>query len=79
MDKLIVDADLRSRLHNVESTLEVCDESGQTLGHFVPAPDRLRSAYDWAGTAFTDDELERARQETGGRTLSEIRQRLGGS
>jgi hypothetical protein len=79
MDKLIVDADLRLRLHNLDSTLELCDESGQTLGHFVPAPNRLRWAYDWARTAFTDDDLERARQKAGGRTLTEILQRLGRS
>lgn len=79
MDKVIVDAELRSRLHNLDSTLELCDESGLTLGHFVPTPDRLRWAYDWARTAFTDDELERARQEPGGRTIAEILQRLGRS
>jgi hypothetical protein len=39
----------------------------------------LRWAYDWARTAFTDDELEHARQETGGRTLAEVLQRLGRS
>jgi len=69
----------RDDLPLIDSTLEPCDESGLTLGHFVPAPDRLRWAYDWARTAFTDDELERARQEPGGRTIAEILQRLGRS
>jgi hypothetical protein len=77
MAKVIVDADLRSRLHNLESTLELCDESGLTVGYFVPSPDRLRWAYDWARTAFPEDELERSRQELGGRTIAEILQRLG--
>ena len=79
MEKVIVDADLRSRLHNLDSTLVLCDEAGQVLGHYVPAPDRLPWAYDWARTAFTDDELERARQEPGGRTTAEVLERLGRS
>ncbi len=76
MTKVIVDAALRSRLHNLDSALELCDEDGRTLGHFVPAPEDLRWAYDWARTAFTEDEIERAQQEEGGRTTAEVLERL---
>ena len=30
--------------------LTFCDESGRTLGYYVPAPDQRREMYEWART-----------------------------
>jgi hypothetical protein len=72
MNRIIVDRSLRSRLDNLDSRLEFCDESGKTLGYFVPASEQERLLYTWARAEFTDEELERARREPGGLTVSEL-------
>ena len=76
MNRVVLDQSLRSKLNNLDSQLELCDESGRVVGYFVPAEEHHRLLYDWAQSQFTDEELERARQEPG-RTLSEIWARLG--
>lgn len=76
MTKIILDAALRARLHDLTREVEFCDESGRTLGYFVPTDDYLRWAYGWARTQFTDEELGQARDEPGGRTTAEVLGRL---
>jgi hypothetical protein len=60
----------------MDSSFEFCDESGRTLGFFVPAPDQLGPVYDWARAEFTEEEIERARREPRGRTTDEVLSRL---
>ena len=72
MNKILVDPSLRSRLDNLDSRLEFCDESGKTLGYFVPASEQERLLYAWARAEFTDEEIERARGESGGLTIAEV-------
>jgi hypothetical protein len=78
VEKILVESTIRSRLHGLDSELEFCDEAGRTLGYFVPRQGSDRD-YEWAKGAFTDAELEQARQEPGGRTTAEVLARLGGS
>jgi hypothetical protein len=69
---VVLDESLRTRLHNLNGIVKLCDESGEVVGHVVPnnVPgeilDGLRKCPD------SEKELERSRQETGGRTLEEI-------
>ncbi len=72
MNRIIVDQSLRSRLNNLQSRLELCDESGETLGYFVPASERQRLLYAWARAEFTDEEIALARAEPGGVTIAEV-------
>ena len=37
MSKITLDATLRSKLNGLNESLEICDEGGQTVGHFLPA------------------------------------------
>ena len=39
MTRIIVDEDLRSKLHNLAEPLELCDSSGRVLGRVVPTFD----------------------------------------
>ena len=78
MVKILVESTIRSRLNGLDSELEFCDESGRTLGYFMPRPKSDRD-YEWAKGEFTDEELEQARHELGGRTTAEVLARLGGS
>jgi hypothetical protein len=76
MTRIQVDSEVLSKLNNLDSTLELCNESGVTLGHFYPAADRKRKLYEWAKTAFSDEELEAAEREPGGVTTEELLARL---
>ncbi len=75
MGKLTLDAELRAKLNGLNEPLEVCDESGRTLGHFLPANLYREWAYAWAKAQFADQaEREQARQEIrseGGLTTAE--------
>jgi hypothetical protein len=69
MTRLTLDAATCGKLGDVTACVELCDESGRTLGYFTPA-DRL----DYAGVhpPIGDEELDQRQQETGGRSLREI-------
>lgn len=77
MDKIILDQSLRSKLTRPNETLEFCDESGRTLGHFLPPEIYRELLLAWSREHISDEELERRMQEPGGRTLAEIWKRLG--
>jgi hypothetical protein len=79
MSRVIVDESLRSKLNGFNEEVELCDESGKTLGHFLP-PDVYREfLVAWSEAHTTDEELERRMNEPGGRTLAEIWKSLGRS
>jgi len=52
--------------------LELCDETGKTVGHFLPDELYKRLVYDWVKAQTTEEELRRISQEPGGRSLAEI-------
>ena len=74
MTKLTLDADLRSKLNGLDEPLEVCDEFGRTVGHFLPSAlyDELFYAALAAESPHSKEELRRRHQETRGRSLAEI-------
>jgi hypothetical protein len=37
MTRLVLDPELREKLHNLTEPLELCDESGRVLAHVTPA------------------------------------------
>jgi hypothetical protein len=62
--KIIVDETLRTRLHNLTETVDLCDASGQILARVVPAPPF--DASDWEAfepAPLSEEELERRRNE----------------
>jgi hypothetical protein len=79
MRQIVLDPQLRAKLNGLNKQLEMCDESGKTLGHFVPAElyKKMLYAAVLAACPHSPDELERRRRETGGRTLAEIWKNLG--
>jgi hypothetical protein len=78
MNKIIIDEPLRSKLHDLRDHAELCDQAGQTVGHFL-SPQLYQSllykALDEPG--LTREEVERRLAQPGGRPLSEIWKRLG--
>jgi len=75
MNKIVLDSDTISKL-GAGGQLEICDTSGRTFGFFVPAGGKKVSLQDWAAMLFTDEELENARNEPGGKTTQEVLERL---
>jgi len=75
MHRVMLDESLRSQLDRVADA-ELCDASGQTIGHFLSQEVYQRLLYDWANAQISDEELERRRRQPGGRSLEEIWRRL---
>ncbi len=78
MTRMIADADLKTKLANLDDVLEVCDEAGKTLGYFHPA-DKGAAVPDRPRSPFSDEELRRRQQQRQGRPLSEILKGLAGT
>ena len=75
MPKVILHKALQAQLGGLEE-VELCDESGNGLGHFLSEKLYRRLLYDWANAQITDEELQRRLDASGGRTLAEIWSRL---
>jgi hypothetical protein len=78
MQKVILNEDLRSKLNGLNEHLELCDDTGKRLGHFLPE----HIFREWLIALSKDEissaeELDRRMQEPGDKTLKEIWQRLG--
>lgn len=77
MTRLVLDSAMRSKLIDLDCEVEFCDEAGRTLGYFLPAELHGETLREWAQSEVSEEELERRRNEPGGRTLKEIWARLG--
>ena len=78
MAKVIVDESLRSRLNGLDEQVELCDESGRTMGHFLPDALYKKLLYTFDQCPYTEEEIgQHMPDEPGGRPLAEIWQRLG--
>jgi len=61
--KIVLDPSLRAKLNGLDSEFEVCDETGRTLGHFLPEEVYRELLYTWAKAQVTDEEIAQARHE----------------
>jgi len=77
MARVIIDESLRTKLNGLSAEVEFCDESGRTLGRFLPEELFMKMLYAWLNSQVTDEELDEADREPGGRTLAEIWKSLG--
>lgn len=72
MTQVTVGSQLRNRLDAVNSEAELLDESGQVLGYFVAPQLHRELLLAWSRATVSDEELEQASRESGGRALEEI-------
>ncbi len=77
MSRVMLDPQLRSKLNGLDDQLEICDESGKTLGRFLPEALYRELLLAWAKADLPDEELQRRRNEPRGHTLAEIWEKLG--
>lgn len=72
MTKVTVDAETRSRLAGLDDLLELCDESGRTIGFFHPNVALNGREEAAALSPHTDEEIHELRKQQGGRPLADI-------
>jgi hypothetical protein len=79
MSKVKIDQSLRAQLNGLKEPMEVCDETGLLLGHYLPADLYQKLFYKALATEspHSAEELERRHREKGGRSLAEIWKSLG--
>jgi hypothetical protein len=66
MSQITLDAALAQRLKTAQGPLELCGPSGELLGQFTPASKSRITV------PFTEEEIARSKQKSGGRPLAEI-------
>jgi hypothetical protein len=72
MTTIVVDKELREKLRSLGREVPLCDETGSTIGWFLPEAEYMKVLYERAKNMFTDEELERAEKQAGGRPLADI-------
>lgn len=68
MNRVTVDHSASLQLDGVSQPVQVFDENGKLLGHFVPTS----SLDPTASCPFSDEKLAKMRGASGGRPLNEI-------
>jgi len=76
MTQMQIAQELSERLTSGRQQVELHDEQGRLIGFFVPAGEFTPELRAWAETAFSEEELLAAEQESGGSTWEEIRREL---
>jgi hypothetical protein len=72
MTKVELDAATRAKLHDLSEVVEVCDESGRTLGYFHPIVPSNQAVETEVQPPLSEEELLRRQQQPGGRPLKDI-------
>jgi hypothetical protein len=76
MDRVLVDDSFRMKLDEFRTRCELCDKHGHVLGVFIPAAERQKRLYEQARAHFSEEDLERRCQDTGGLTTAEVMKKL---
>ncbi len=72
MTRVVIDAQTWANLRDQNGLLELCDSSGQTLAYYQPAVRVGRVEGGKIRSPYTDEEIEKLRHQTGGKTLAEF-------
>jgi len=72
MTTVVIDAVLRSKLGNLAESVQIEDESGRVLGHFLPILDAPQRE-----AQISQEEIELRLHHGGGRSFADIMQDLG--
>jgi hypothetical protein len=69
MTRITIDDSLRERLQSEHDCVQLCDEEGKTIGHFLPSEVYARMIFDKGNARISDEELEKRLNEPGARPL----------
>jgi hypothetical protein len=70
MSRLTVDSATLAKLHGLSQPMDLCDEQGRVLGHFVPYPGGVSSAD--LELDIPEEELDRRAANFHGRELADL-------
>jgi hypothetical protein len=70
MTRVVLDTTMLEKLQSLRERAELVDPQGRLIGFFDPM--RVPEVIDSHECPYTEEELRRAEQEPGGRTLEEI-------
>lgn len=68
MNRIVINQNTSSQLDALSQPVELRDETGKLLGHFIPTSSLAASA----SCPYSEDGLTAMRSESDGRTLNEI-------
>jgi hypothetical protein len=77
MPAITLDQELRAKLNGLNEVMPVQDETGRTIGHFVPDDLFKKMLQKSVSIPYSEEELKRRDQEVGTYTLQEIWKELG--
>jgi hypothetical protein len=63
MTRIVLDSELREKLHNLTESLELCDEGGRVLAHVTPADSSSRR--EGTEPQISKEELRRRKENKG--------------
>lgn len=72
MNRIIIDDSLKTKLFGVSEPVVLYDGSGSALGHFVP----IVFVGEKDECPYSQEELQRMRAESGGRSWADIQKSL---
>ena len=71
MQKVQLSPEVLAKLGGVNFAAELCDEAGATQAVVLPVEMYREMLLAWSDDAFREEDLQRARAETGGYTTAE--------
>ena len=70
MTRFVLDSTTGAKLQGARQPLELCDQTGRVLGHFIPLVEQAISPM--LEPQIGEDEIRRRELQGGGRSLAEI-------
>ena len=76
MQKVQLSPEVLAKLGGGDFAAELCDEAGATQAVILPVEMYRDMLLAWSDSAFREEDLQRARSESGGYTTAEVIARL---
>ena len=72
MTRVVIDTGFFSKLADIRETALLCDASGRAIGYFEPLEPPTGKGEDGTESPFTDEDIERFRQQRSGSPLRDV-------
>jgi hypothetical protein len=76
MSQIVLDEAETAKVNGLRSPIQVCDASGNLIGYLVSKEKFEKFVYAWAKQEVSEEQLERAKQDTEEYALQEVLDRL---
>jgi hypothetical protein len=72
MGRIVLDAELRAKLKNLDEHLEIVDEQGKTVGYLSSVKSTKNAIINGIEVPYTEEEIQSLMKQTSGRPLKDI-------